>query len=115
MPDQTVEVTYDPNARPKFTFAPDTVTMTAAGKVVLLRRPADAPWEFTGGFVKNDTLKQFSVSVHGNGSKLHVDDKCKDDRKTPYEYQVTVALNGYPHTSPDPVIVNDPGGGGVGP
>jgi hypothetical protein len=115
MPDQTVEVTYDPNAEPRFTFAPDTVTMTDAGKVVLLRRPADAPWVFTDGSVKDDKLRQFSASVHGGGRLLHIRDDCKDKTKTPYDYNVTVTLNGYAATSPDPVIVNDPGGGGITP
>lgn len=114
MPDQTVEVSFDPNAEPQFTFVPDTVTMTAAGKVVFLRRPSAAPWAFTDGAVKNDTLSEFSASVHGNGSLLHMRDDFKDRQKTPYEYTVTVEFNSASYTSPDPVIVNDPGGGGTG-
>ena len=50
--------------------------------------------------------------MHGNGSSLHIDDQFKDTTKTPYDYFVTVELNGTSYTSPDPVIVNDPGGGG---
>lgn len=117
MPDQAVEVTYDPNADPPFTFVPDTVTMTASGKVVLLRRPADAPWVFTGGYVKaneqQQSLAQFRVVVEGEGRLLHIhDDFPSDGPKTYHQYAVMVALNGKPRSSPDPVIVNDPGGGG---
>jgi len=112
MPDQTVEVSFDPNADPQFTFLPDTVTMTSAGKIVLSRRPQDAPWDFTGGTVKNDSSNQFSSSVQGNGSKLHIRDAFTDSAKTPHEYTVTVSFGGSTYESPDPVIVNEPGGGG---
>ena len=112
MPDQTVSVTFNPGANPQFTFAPDEVKMTAAGKVILNRSPGSANWKFTSGDVKNDVLNEFSSSVHGNGSSLHIDDEFKDPTKTAYDYFVTVELNGTSHTSPDPKIVNEPGGGG---
>jgi hypothetical protein len=111
MPDQTVEVSFDPNAEPQFTFVPETVTMTAAGKVVFLRRPPGSPWTFKDGTVKNDTSNQFSSSVQGNN--LRIDDKFLDGSKTRHEYTITVEFNGKPgrtYESPDPVIVNDPGG-----
>ena len=115
MPDQTVNVTFDPTATPKFTFDPDSVTMTAAGKIICLQRPSSATWKFTGGDVKEDTLNEFSSTVQGNGQSLHINDELKDTAKTPYDYYVTVVLNGTSYTSPDPVIVNDPGGGGTAP
>jgi hypothetical protein len=112
MPDQSVEVTFDPNARPRFTFVPDVVTMTKAGKVVIHRRPHDAPWKFTDAKVKNDTSEQFSVDVHPNGNLLRIDDKWTKGGR--YDYTVTVEFEWRDKTelfeSPDPVIVNDPGG-----
>jgi hypothetical protein len=113
MPDQTVEVFFDPNAEPQFVFLPDTVTMTNAGKIVLSRRPQDAPWDFMGGYVKDDNSGQFSTSVHGNGSKLHIRDDFRDEFKMRHSYAVTVKFNGDEYPSPDPVIVNDPGTGGT--
>lgn len=112
MPDQTVDVTFDPTADPQFTFTPDEVTMTAAGKVVFHRRPATATWLFTGGNVENDTQKEFSASVQGSGRSLQIDDQFKDTSKTLYKYTISVSLDGTGYTSPDPHIVNDPGGGG---
>jgi hypothetical protein len=114
MRDQTVEVSFDPNADPQFTFLPSTVTMTAAGKIILFRRPQDAPWDFVSGTVKDDDAKQFSSSVHANGSKLHIDDQFRDEFKTSHPYAVTVSFGRFTYESPDPVIVNDPGGGGTG-
>ena len=110
MPDQTVKVSFDPNANPQFTFDPDRVRMTASGKVIFQRRGESATWTFTGGAVKEDPYKEFSSSVQGQGRVLQMDDKC--EHKMDHEYTITVELNGTSHTSPDPVIVNDPGGGG---
>jgi hypothetical protein len=113
MPDQSVEVTFDPNAEPQFTFVPNTVTMTKAGKIVLHRRPQDAPWKFKGGSVKMDEWGQFTPSVHGNGSLLHLDDKFTDREMTSHSYMVRVEFElgsgSRDYDSPDPVIVNDPG------
>ena len=112
MPDQTVNVTFSPTADPQFTFEPDPVRMTAAGKIIFQRRPESANWTFKDGVVKDDSQKQFSSSVQGQGRSLHMDDKFYDKVRTPHEYYVTVELDGRTFTSPDPVIVNDPGGGG---
>ena len=110
MPDQTMKVMFDPGANPQFTFdpPPGDVTMTAAGKIIFNRSPGSATWKFTGGDVKRDLLDEFTPSVHGNGSSLHIDDQFKDVDRTEYEYFVTVELNGTSYTSPDPKIVNDP-------
>jgi hypothetical protein len=112
VPDQTVNVTFSPTADPQFTFTPDEVTMTAAGKVIFQRRPPTATWLFSGGNVENDTQNEFSVSVQGNGRSLQIDDQFKDERKARYKYTISVQLDGTSYTSPDPHIVNDPGGGG---
>jgi uncharacterized protein DUF1888 len=109
VPDQTVNVSFNPTADPQFTFDPDSVTMSGAGKIILQRRPPTERWTFTGGDVKNDTLNEFSSSVQGNGRSLHIDDKFRDRTRTEYEYTITVELNGERFESPDPVIVNDPG------
>jgi hypothetical protein len=116
VPDQTVKVTFDPNADPQFTFdpPPGDVRMTAAGKIILNRSPGSAAWKFTDGDVKKDPLAEFEPTVHGNGSSLHINDQFKDTTRTEYDYYVTVELNGTSYTSPDPKIVNDPGTGGVG-
>ena len=111
MPDQSVEVTFDPNAEPQFTFVPETVTMTSAGKIVFHRRPQDAPWTFQSAWVE-DRSDQFEVRIP-NGGLLHLRDRFTDDRRTSHKYTVTVRFEFARHyrdyESPDPVIVNDPG------
>ena len=114
MPDQSVEVTFDPNAVPQFTFVPETVTMTKAGKIVLHRRPQDAPWTFRSAKVENSGPPgQFSVSLHGNDSMIHIRDEWTDGSRVSHKYTVTVRFEWNDHyrdyESPDPVIVNDPG------
>lgn len=109
MPDQTVQVTFDPNATPQFTFTPSSVTMTGSGKVILQQSPSSAKWTFDGAVVKDDTLEEFSSTVQGNGQSVQIADSFKDRTETPYSYDVTVELNGQTYTSPDPEIVNDPG------
>lgn len=110
MPDQTVRVSFDPRATPQFKFDCETVRMTAAGKVVLQRRPRTAKWTFLVARVKRDKLKQFSSTIPGNGRTLHINDEFKDRKTTSYSYNVTVKLGRRIYKSPDPVIVNDPGG-----
>jgi hypothetical protein len=114
MPDQTVNVTFDPNASPQFTFSPTSVKMTASGKVVLLQSPATATWTFQNAVVKDDTLGEFTPTVGGNGQNIQIADAFRDTTKKPYSYDVEVSLNGVSYTSPDPEIVNDPGVGDPG-
>jgi hypothetical protein len=109
MPDQTVNVSFDPNATPQFTFDSQSVKMTDAGKVILVQNPASAPWTFQNAVVKGDTLDEFSPAVQGNGNSLQISDAFRDQTKKSYSYDVTVELNGTSYTSPDPEIVNDPG------
>jgi hypothetical protein len=105
-----VNVTYDPNAEPQFTFEPKTVRMRGPGIVVLKRTPPTADWKFIAGEVKDDTLNEFSTSVPGDGEILQIQDDFRDRKFEAYSYSVTVQIGEQkPVTSPDPVIVNDPG------
>jgi len=108
-----VTVTFDPYASPRdqFKFDKPSVTMRFAGKVILQKSSADAPWKFQGATVKDDMLHQFRPSVQPEGKALHIFDELRDPpgRKYEYKYNVTVALSdGTSFTSPDPVIVNEP-------
>ena len=111
-----VTVTFDPDASPpdQFSFDKRSVTMKFAGKVILQKSSEDAPWKFQGATVKDDLLHQFRPSVQPEGKAIHIFDELRDPPGGTYEYtyNVTVALlsNGKSFTSPDPVIVNDPGG-----
>lgn len=106
MPDQTVTVSFDPNASPQFTFSPNSVTMTAAGKVVL-NRAGGQTWTFTSASVCNPPSGQFGTpNVNPAGTNVDISDLCT--LKGSWGYKVTVLLNGTSYTSPDPEIVNDP-------
>ena len=107
--DQTVNVSFDPTANPQFTFDKPSVEMTKAGKVILVQKPASAPWTFQNAVVKDDVLQEFSSVVQGNGNSLQISDAFRDQQKQTYSYDVTVELDGTTYTSPDPEIVNDPG------
>ena len=113
MPDQSVEVTFDPNADPQFTFMPATVTMTRAGRIVLHRRPQSAQWTFVSARVDDGTSAQFSAAPNPNGNQLIIRDAFTDEWKRYHKYTITVEFEWgtYSRTyeSPDPVIVNDPG------
>jgi len=108
MADITVQVTFDQNAQPQFTFAPDPARMNAAGKVIL-NRNGSTTWTFTGAFVKNDTIGQFTVSVNPGGQVVQITDAFR--QMGTYGYRVTVTQNGRSFTSPDPEIVNEPSQG----
>ena len=105
MPDQTVTVTFDPNATPQFTFDNDPVRMTAAGKIIL-NRAGGSNWIFTGMTINSNNGQFGSPNVNPAGTNIRVDDACS--LKGTYCYTVSVSLNGAPYTSPDPEIVNDP-------
>lgn len=111
MPDQNVDVTFDRNATPQFTFSSEVVRMTAAGKITLHRRPANAPWVFAGGKIE-DPLQQFSFVVRANGKQLQLNDEFKNKREDgakAYCFKILVEDTTGLQESPDPVIVNDPG------
>ncbi|MFL5617869.1 MAG: hypothetical protein ACJ79A_05665 [Gemmatimonadaceae bacterium] len=105
-------MTFDKDKDPQFAFERRTVRMTAAGIVVLTQKPPAPNWKFKSAEVKDDTLHQFSYDVPGTGNILHIKDDFLDKVLEAYSYNITVELDGTPYTSPDPVIVNDPGGGG---
>ena len=109
VPDQVVQVVFDPQANPQFTFKKETVEMTAAGKIKLHQDPG-ARWRFRGATIKDDLLNEFRTRVMQNGKSLDIMDDFLDERRTEYSYNVTVQLDDITYTSPDPVIVNDPGG-----
>jgi hypothetical protein len=104
-----VQVTFDPQRTPAFTFVDDTVRMNAAGKIMLKQDP-EARWRFRGATIKDDYLNEFRTRVAKNGKSLDIMDDFLDERITTYSYNVTVQLDDITYTSPDPVIVNDPGG-----
>lgn len=104
-----VTVTFNPTANPQFGFDKHSVTMKFAGRVILQKSPANAAWKFQGATIKDDMLHEFHPSVQTGGTTLHIFDECRDTTETSYWYNVTVALDGISYTSPDPVIVNDPG------
>lgn len=95
MPDQTVKVTFTPPAA--WTFDPNPVHMTAAGKVILHRDPGSAAWVF----VRATGLPAgFTWSIQGNGSQLVIQDPYGPPYNQPFAYGVTVSLNGTEYSSP---------------
>jgi hypothetical protein len=105
MPDQTVTVTFDPNATPQFSFDNPSVTLTAAGKIIL-NRAGGSTWTFTGMTITNGAGQFGTPDVNPAGTSIQVSDACS--LKGSYCYTVTVSNNGTSYTSPDPTIVNDP-------
>jgi hypothetical protein len=107
-----VHVTFDPQATPQFKFDKDKVEMKAAGKIKLQRAPNSnsKKWKFRGATVKDDRLNEFRTRLGGQGQFLDIMDDFLDEHITTYSYNITVELDGQTYTSPDPVIVNDPGG-----
>ena len=93
---QNVDVTFTPPN--SWNFTPDPVPMSAAGKVNLHKRPANAPWNFVSATVINGGT-QFTVNPpSANGDVLIVDDA--HDTLGSWVYTVTVSLNGQQYTSP---------------
>jgi hypothetical protein len=107
MPDQTVQVTF--NGPGEFSFNPESPTLTAAGKVVLHRSPADANWTFVS--VDDLPSPQFTWTVTGNGSNAEVSDGHTSIGQ--FHYGVTVRNANGTYSSDDnpkqttpPMIVN---------
>jgi hypothetical protein len=99
-PDQTVNVTFTPPE--SWTFTPDDVKMTAAGKVILLRAGGQ-PWSWVSATVKDDAAGQFHPQAP-NGAALDIQDEHTENGS--WSYTVTVNLGGEQFTSPDPQITN---------
>jgi hypothetical protein len=104
-----VRVKYSPNAKRKFTFLPWAFTMWEPGKVKLTRHPGSAQWTFLKVTFKDDPTGQFDYEVVDGGESLEIEDKFHNEDPELYMYNVTILLDGEEITSPDPVIVNDPG------
>lgn len=105
-----VKVKYDPAGKRKFTFVPFAVSLMGPGIVILNRHPASVPFRFVNATVKDDVSGQFTVRVPGDGRIVQIDDAFLDEDPMIYSYTVTIVLDdGQEITSPDPVIVNDPG------
>ncbi len=112
---ENVFVTFDANASPQFKFNRESVEMHEEGTIIFHQRPANQPWKFITGLVKDDRLEEFFSAVRGQGRSLHIYDEFYDVDRTKYEYMIMVEFEGRYYMSPDPVIVNDPGGGGATP
>lgn len=94
MPDQTVQVSFTaPNT---WTFDPPEVTMTAAGKVILQRKPGNAGWTFVGATVVGNG--QFTPRVNGSGSQVTIQDDHTSNGT--FVYGVTVDAGGTQYSSP---------------
>lgn len=106
-----VQVTYNANATPAFTFNPDSATVNASGNVVFTAAP-NSPWKFTGCNIKQGGSIFGPPSINPNGNQMTVSDSCpRANGIQRFQYTVTVLPNGQnqtPVTSPDPEIVNDP-------
>jgi len=107
MPDQTVKVTF--TAPSTFTFEPEVVTMTAAGKIKLHRDPGTASWTFVS--VNGLPSPEFTWSLNGNGSSAEVDDTFTSNGGNTYSVTVNDATGN--HTSQEqptgtvpPMIMN---------
>ncbi len=102
MPDITVNVNFtDPDT---FSFDPPVASLNAAGKVILKCKPANASWTFVS--VNNLPNSQFTWSLKGNDSEVHIDDACTANGE--FGYTVTVHDATGDHTS-------GPGSGGTVP
>ena len=103
MPDQTVQVTYDPTAIPKWTIAPKSVSMTAAGKIIFQRKPGNATWTFVS---VNGLPPDWPQSGNPTGSQYTVDDPHTSVAN--YQYTITIRLaDGTTVTSPTVFIEAD--------
>ena len=103
----SVQVTFNPNATPAWSFSPDPVRVTASGNIVFTQAPG-SNWAFTGASVESGGSQFGAPAVNGNGSQMTMHDACT--ARQSFCYTVSVLPNGATQsvTSPDPEIVNDP-------
>jgi hypothetical protein len=107
-----IKVKYDPDTQ-KFKFHPFAFTVWEKGNVELTRLPPNAEWKFVRATFKNDPSGQFIPRVAADGKSIDIEDRFLFEDPDIYYYTVTIQFDGKPEiTSPDPVIVNDPGGSG---
>jgi hypothetical protein len=110
MPGANVQVTYNPNATPAWTFNPDSATVNASGNIVFTSAP-NSSWKFTGFSATGGGSIFGPPSINSNGNQMTVSDSCPAaNGKQSFKYQVSVQPTGSQTSvwSPDPEIVNDP-------
>ncbi len=93
MPDQTVKVTF--TSPSTFAFDPETVPMTAAGKINFHRDPGSSTWTFVS--INSLPSTQFTSTLTGNGSEITVNDAHSSTGD--FGYTVTVNDATGNHTS----------------
>jgi hypothetical protein len=111
IPDQTVKVSFNPPDENSWVFTPSVVTMTAAGRIILLRDPHSPNWTFVS---VNLLPASWETACNPSGSQLTVNDP--DEPKGEFVYTVTVLYQGVEYTSPEaniggevdpPIIMNE--------
>jgi hypothetical protein len=110
MPDQTVTVSFNPPDEDSWVFTPDSVTMTAAGKIIFIRDPHSPNWTFVS---VNLLPPSWERKGSPNGAQIQVDDP--DEPKGTFTYSVTVSYQGEQYTSNEqeigetdpPIIINE--------
>lgn len=107
MPDQTVKVTF--TAPSTFTFDPEVVSMTAAGKIVMHRDPGSATWTFVS--VNGLPSPEYTSTVTGNGSGIDVHDAFTSNGGSGYTVTVNDGTGGHtsgerPTATVPPMIMN---------
>ena len=93
MPDQTVKVTF--TSPSTFAFDPETVPMTAAGKINFHRDPGSSTWTCVS--INSLPSTQFTSTLTGNGSEITVNDAHSSTGD--FGYTVTVNDATGNHTS----------------
>lgn len=110
MPGANVQVTYNPNQTPAWSFSPDSATVNASGNIVFTAAPNSA-WKFTGFSADNGGSIFGTPSINPAGNQMTVSDSCpRANGIQRFKYTVSVQPTGSSSsvTSPDPEIVNDP-------
>lgn len=107
MPDQTVKVTF--TAPDTFTFDQPTVTMTAAGKIILLRDPGSAGWTFVS--VNGLPSPEYSYTINPNGNQVDISDGHTANGASHYTVTVHDATGNHtsgsaPRATLPPMIMN---------
>jgi len=101
MPDQNVDVSYDPNGNPVWTISDPEVEMTEAGKIIFHRKPANATWTF----VRINGIPS-DWSQGAQGANYQVDDP--HDPLGSWAYTITINYDGTEVTGPELLAKADP-------
>jgi hypothetical protein len=107
MADVTVQVTFDPLADPKFTFAPTQVPMPGPGVITFNLKVSNSTDVFSSSPINFPYGGPFTV-INQKADSFQVEDDntlTANDPAQTFAYNVNVG----PWTSsPDPVIINEP-------